>query len=418
MGRYTRLTSAAAGVATIGLIAPSAVARANSTARVAQVHARARSAQAQASGTTQVSDATNAAVAQLGNLATELYAKDPDTFGGLTYNGDGTYTVFSVGDSSALKQDIASFWAANLTDSMTLPTLAIESTTHTAVSLQALADAVRADEASWAAKGITIGFAGVDDAHNAATVVVTGSNAADAANQFASAYSTDAIRTVLGSVTKDADYLHDTAPWNGGDQIAETEGNGCTTGFGVHSSTTHYILTAGHCNEQVSSPYKWYNAAANGYPCNATGGPVCNSSNYIGQTTTSYDTSTDDTQIIQTSSSDYFWKNGTSRVTLNGSAAVGNGITVCNEGSYSFQSCGTVVATSYGGTSGQFLTEGSTAIEGDSGGPMVYGGGFGIIGYGTIVGSFSSMGNPYTIGESIVRIDSLFGVQVNTNLNP
>jgi hypothetical protein len=41
---------------------------------------------------------------------------------------------------------------------------------------------------------------------------------------------------------------HDSPPWNGGDYIINDPATGiCTSGFGAHSGSTEYLITAGHC---------------------------------------------------------------------------------------------------------------------------------------------------------------------------
>lgn len=101
-----------------------------------------------------------------------------------------------------------------------------------------------------------------------------------------------------------------------------------------------------------------------------------------------------DIQRISASSTKNFWAGGSSPSVRTVSAALEPmpGNPVCNEGSFTFESCGTVyqhgIAFTFSDgitTIGCFSIGGARSNQGDSGGPIAWFSGYGPIAQGTIV---------------------------------
>lgn len=339
-------------------------------------------------------------------LRTTLLSGFPSSFGGFFDNGDNSFTVLTVGDPSAIESFVGSY-LGSLTGPV--PKVSFAASAQTLQSLETAAAGISSDTASWEAQGIPVIGAGVDDTRNAVLVALSGPlPSGKSLATIAAKYNVSAdalISTVMPHVVP-LDRNSDTAPWNAGDQIVNSAGDGCTTGFGIHTSSAHYILSAGHCGN-----YKWYNT--NYYA------PVYN--NPIG--TTAVDSSTPlDVQSINTpgGSSDLFWKQTSTREYVSGNVGPTSGSSVCDEGSFGFESCGTItgVNVTLYGVEDIFIVQGANPVHGDSGGPIVWPTGFGYLAQGTIDLDATNGSGPAVGGENIEAELYVLGAAVNTPSNP
>nr|MDT0656930.1 trypsin-like serine protease [Micromonospora sp. DSM 115978] len=84
----------------------------------------------------------------------------------------------------------------------------------------------------------------------------------------------------LSTADQDEDLLAsrraDSAPWNGGGRMESWRDGGfrmaCTTGFGVHSDTRSFVLTAGHCASRGDTVYQGIFGGGSGTTFKAMGG--------------------------------------------------------------------------------------------------------------------------------------------------
>jgi hypothetical protein len=339
-------------------------------------------------------------------LRAALLSRFPSSFGGFYDNGDNSFTVLTVGDPSAIESFVGSYLGSL---SGPVPKVNFAAGTQTLQSLQNAATGIASDTASWEAQGIPVIGAGVDDTRNAVLVALSGPlPSGTSLATIAAKYNVAPgalISTVMPHVVP-LDRNSDTAPWNAGDQIVNTAGDGCTTGFGIHTSSAHYILSAGHCGS-----YKWYNT--NYYA------PVYN--NPIGTTAVASSTPLD-VQSINTpgGSSDLFWKQTSTREYVSGNVGPTSGSSVCDEGSFGFESCGTItgVNVTLYGVEDIFIVQGANPVHGDSGGPIVWPTGFGYLAQGTIDLDATNGSGPAVGGENIEAELYVLGAAVNTPSNP
>lgn len=339
-------------------------------------------------------------------LRTTLLTSYPANFGGFYNNGDNSFTVLTVGDPSAVESFVGSY-LGSLTGPV--PKVSFADGTQTLQSLNKIASGIVSDSASWEAQGIPVIGAGVDDTRNAVLVALSGPfPSGTSLSTIAAKYNVPAdalISTVMPHVAP-LDRDSDTPPWNAGDQIVNPPGGGCTTGFGIHTSSAHYILSAGHCGN-----YKWYNT--NYFA------PVYN--NPIGTTAIASSTPLD-VQSINTpgGSSDLFWKETSTREYVSGNIGPTSGNEVCDEGSFGFESCGTItgVNVTLYGVEDIFIVQGANPVHGDSGGPIVWLTGFGYLAQGTIDLDASNGFGPAVGGENIEAELYVLGAAVNTPSNP
>lgn len=264
---------------------------------------------------------------------------------------------------------------------------------------------------------------------------------------FASAQSADAVKSDLAgrglpvqyrvevSATegsrKIAGRYADSPPYNGGNNIGTYYGGQfhewCTSGFGMHNATGHYLLTAGHCGSVSGS--HWYNTNF--------GNPQPD--RYVGQTAyVVYQQGGADTQIIHASSSPLVWKgpfDGT-RVSISGAYDAVTGAPACSEGA-TLAAFGGENCTLVGVTNATFCypvdgvcTSGLFSLEavpfqpmtGDSGCPVIMPSSYGYFALGTCDGfqTYVVQGASYTrLWATHVQVPMfIWGLSVNTPMNP
>ncbi|MGH9920756.1 MAG: hypothetical protein ACRD6W_18030, partial [Nitrososphaerales archaeon] len=173
----------------------------------------------------------------------------PDTFGGLyDSNGCSAFVISVVGGSASNTDAIRTFTNSYLANASpgdpTPPAISYAPASHPLSQLQALQAQINSDAPTWAAQGMAIAGAGIDDKSDTVDVFMAQSgNASDYQSAFQSKYGTDAIEVTQALSSGLTDRTSDTPPWNGGDQIVAQNGGfkyGCTSGFGSHAGSSLY----------------------------------------------------------------------------------------------------------------------------------------------------------------------------------
>ncbi len=275
---------------------------------------------------------------------------------------------------------------------------------------------------------------GLDEANNRVLLDSDGSPVADTEVAKAESEYGGMIETRQEQVPTVRDgRFSDSLPWNGGDEIVgKGSGIGCSTGFGVHSTSSghHYILTAGHCgtdywyNEQFSPP-----GPPNTFPLAWLIGPTLNGSRVFAPGNTRA-TASVDSQLIDPgsgSSSCISWGafsipgNPFVRYYVNGYNDPGSGDSVLLEGSYSLEKPTTVVAAPVTfaehepGGPDYWVKNGIQTVQspasGDSGGPIVEPSIYGYLAAGMITAGSNTDG----FGQLINSLDFVYQTAPNTS---
>jgi len=144
------------------------------------------------------------------------------------------------------------------------------------------------------------------------------------------------------------DPSNDSPPWYGADYIEWTDSglyHLCTEAFGLHNSSSHFLLTAGHCSARNYVPITgetWINAVYNG-------SSLIGSLGTIGSVVYNSLGGQIDAALIQVSSSNYEWNGwytSASLVHQYSQARAGVGARVCTNGAYEGTICSGVVQQS------------------------------------------------------------------------
>lgn len=361
-----------------------------------------------------------AELVDFGGLRDELRARYPDTFAGLTYDGDDSLTIYETRASATMHEvvgqrfDRASRQAlghAGLAPRVTWRTVAAGG-----LSLDGLWDLKTSIEGSrekLAGLGVGLEAVGIRDSANAVVVGVN-TPTSQAQEVLERVFGKGHIQVVEWELTEEADRYNDTAPWNGGDQIV-TEGTtpgACTTGYGMHDGAgNHYVTTAGHCGTHF-----WWNTWA--------GFPIRNGSTFLGVTTGTvwhgvYSGIRVDTQKIAVAdSSNIVWTGVATRRFIAGAVSPSQDEPTCLEGSFSQTLCGTIFAVDMGEGGSQYLVDFGDVDTyfGDSGAPSWRTDAtFGPVAQGTHVGSLS---NGLRVELDIFAVMFFNGLAINTTTDP
>jgi hypothetical protein len=218
----------------------------------------------------------------------------------------------------------------------------------------------------------------------------------------------------------------DNAPWNGGDAL-QTDYNAygvattCTSGPGLHNTSTgdDLMLMAGHCKYDAvnyADPNDWYNGGTyvGSISQSAVGGTTA-ATKYL------------DEAVIPTSTSHITWTGINTKTSIEGNALPPTGGTVCSEGAYGGERCGTVTAQSvtqpFTMNGGQIeyvedllKVSGVTLIGGDSGGPDYEASIYGPLYVGVNIGTNGS-GTSWMeqIGADLYVLSAYYGANVVVN---
>lgn len=338
-----------------------------------------------------------------------LVGQYPETFAGLYGTIDTGYTVLEVAPNGRLETCASTCLPAPPSGpgSPAKPNVTFRPAKNSLRSLLDVTDRITQDRGNLEAQGIRVLVWGIDDQANRVVIGVNGLTP-DSAAQLSNRYGADRITVREQAVVHTtATRFADSAPWNGGDRIdSDPQHNvNCTSGFGAHSSSAHYMVTAGHCG-----PWKWYN---NGQ--------------YIGQTSNDTDPAYSaydvDAQVIPTSSSNIIWTGplfSSVRTYITGWANASNPEVVCSEGSFAGERCGNVyinnthVTFSDGYTRSNIFIFIAPCIEGDSGSPVWRNTGYGPLLAGTVTGTDGSNCYGTTVNADLFAM----GVTPNTVANP
>jgi hypothetical protein len=324
----------------------------------------------------------------LGTWQASMRSDYPGTYGGLYIDASGSYVVTTVGTAAALRRAASAGFAAataapavtagatrlaSVAGAATAPTLGFATTPYSMDDLIALKAAILANQ-----QFLNDGVVGAElDLENGVVNVFTSGGAVDAALQ--ADYGAEIEITGASTSSLTASRSNDSPPWNAGDAIVGSNGNGCTSGFGLRNTRTGatYQLTAGHCGST-----NWYNTSFSNQQLN----------NYVGSTVSGTDvTNGIDAQLIADPSDCISWGANGSRIYITGYADAPQGATIWLEGANGGHQVGTVLGTDWSGAMGSEQLGAMDQISagpyaGDSGGPMVYPTGFGPLAAGSIVG--------------------------------
>ena len=368
---------------------------------------------------------------RLFELPSDLQIRFPKSFGGIRAVDNSNLVIAIVddgsGDGSRLKEYVQSIVADSLNTVGRSTTFTFE---QTRVSFQHRID-IQQEILEHVGNGGEFSGLGVTSVGlNADGITVGTSNPRlPVEKELSSAYPEIqfTVRDDLES-TAVASRFADSAPWNGGDELAinffGSAVHRCTSGPGAHNNSgARFLLAAGHCG-------------SNSYYNTSFGTPLLN--NPVGSTVGSiFSDGYPDIQIISANSSRYFWEGpgyGTRRTTLAPVDPV-VGYTVCGQGvttaAWGATNCGIVSQVNMTNTpvfdpssgivtyvSGLFLWDGSAALAGDSGGYIslstIYG--FGAVG--TITSSNPNGTPRYTTGIPVAFHNFIWGLTLNTPSNP
>jgi len=307
----------------------------------------------------------------LDTLRATLLERFPDDFAGLVAEGDG-FTIMTTGRQDEIEAFVDDFSADLMTDhavAITPPTFSYRTATHSLRSLRDLMSEMVSARESLETEGV-LGV-GVDEVRNVVTVAIDQPRS-DMADRLSARFDSDAVRVVVGEPTTLLGRFDDTSPFNAGNLLAATDGQRCTSGFGMHGTTGGtYGTTAGHCGQ-----HEWYNGLR------FVGVSFINDYR-PGQRHV-------DVQSLSGATSKLFWKgNPGTREWVAGYSNPQPGTMVCSEGAVGYEKCGVVGIVGWqdlnNGALG-FIYEGDCPIDGDSGGPIIWPTGYGFIAVGTVRG--------------------------------
>jgi hypothetical protein len=374
----------------------------------------------------------------------------PDVFGGLTLDSSGHYVVEEVGSNAAFESAAQQRFdaipgAMHVSVAASSLRLSFVSVGHSLVQLDATRQHI-ADQLPTSLLHTSVWGVGIDEANNRVLINSTANSASggvsdqpsDSTEQsLAATYGASSLEFKSGGQpTSTANRYADSPPWNGGDQLLLPTlygTNGCTSGPGVHvtSSGGHALLTAGHCTWIGGTNFVGNIDAYNTW----SGGPVYNSSTLVGTVALSSiggnSTPWLDIALIPTASSNITWTALYNRTYMTGWATPPVGGSVCSEGSYGLEICGTIIATNQTVTVlGSELPGGYEVVEGldemnqpihpgDSGATVWENSVFGPLVTGTNVSSGSTSFSE-DIDTSLYIYSQYYGssVVVNTVSNP
>lgn len=161
-------------------------------------------------------------------------------FGGVALSNQGTrVTVYLTELNPKLEHAIEG------SDSPELFTFV--STPHSLAQLIALRDRIGLDLPRLRAEGITLAQWGPDITTGREQITTLG-DSSTARERLARRYGAATIEVAAATeLPRAVDRMSDNSPWNGGDFITDDVTGDCTSGFGAHSATKTYMLTAAHC---------------------------------------------------------------------------------------------------------------------------------------------------------------------------
>ncbi len=365
------------------------------------------------------------ALADVAGWRAKLLAQFPDSFGGMYNRGDNSYVVLAVGDGTGITQWVKQQATSMTVDNLPVPSVSIGQSPISLATLQAYASKITA-AIPVGTDGLHLGGAGVDEKSSQVVVYTVGTPTTDVAPKLAARFGGPASLYKVLPLTHPGplDRVADSPPWNAGDVIwdATGAGVGCTTGFGVHNASGHYLLTAGHCGNRT-----WKNT----FPSSIVGSSIPSTIQAPSVGHNDWDM-----QLINANggSSDLFWKETATREYVASAASPIYGDPVCGEGAFGLESCGTISNPNtslclqvdpFTGTCdvvllSAFVVQGETPTHGDSGGPMVQvaNAPYSYVAKGTIDADASNGGSNAVAGEAINAELYLEGVQINTPSNP
>jgi hypothetical protein len=345
------------------------------------------------------------------------------TFAGLVNNGDDSITIYETRTNNALHEYVQQRFEAAAQAPGGSEDLIPEVTYRTSIggvlsllslnSLFGLKDTIMAALGMLKPLGVTIQSIGVQDSAN--RLIVGVSTAIPLAQRLLEQlFGKGHIQVIAWNLTNEADRYNDSPPWNGGDQLV-TEGSNpgaCTSGFGVHNDSDHYVTTAGHCGTHF-----WWNTWS--------GFPIRNNSTLVGVTSgsvwngTYFGYKVDTQKIITNGSSNIIWTDPAIRRYISAPLDVAQGDPTCIEGSFSGTTCGTIYATDFGDGGTQYLVDvdSQATMFGDSGAPSWRTSPFGPLAQGTHVGTLTG-GDNLKVELNIYAVLFFNGVELNTPWNP
>jgi hypothetical protein len=353
-----------------------------------------------------------------GLLRDTLRDQYASTFSGLVNNGNNAITIYETRANNAMHEWVTKRFqdaaASSGTDPALIPRVTYKTTGLGGLTLKllfGLKDTIMAAVGTLKPLGISVESIGVQDGSNRIVVGVSTSIPL-AQRLLETLFGNGHILVIEWKLTNEADRYNDSSPWNGGDQAVSegTNFTSCTTGFGVHDNSHHYLTTAGHCNA-----HSWWNTWA--------GFPIRNGSTFLGNTSGSvwngvyFGNRVDTQKILTPDSSDIVWTGSATRRYIAAPLDVAQGDPTCIEGSFSLTECGTIYATDFGEGGTEYLvalSNGST-VFGDSGAPSWRTSPFGPLGQGTHVGSLS---NGLRVELNIYAVMFFNGVKLNTPWDP
>ncbi len=368
---------------------------------------------------------------EIGAWTSGLTKNFPKDFGGVTTEPNGTFVVLETHHDTSLEtfsQTTFDSLPINSEVPVRLTTLSFRSVANSLASLY------RIQRDIWTSPNFSlIGGIGINDSASKVVVIVPSMQVAtklepvlathygstNIAIAIISNFQLDQSVAAASNATRYADY----APWNGGDQIVGENVfgvGGCTTGFGFKNSSGNFISTDGHCNANVvcvlygcgvdgfSTNETWYNINGSNETQVPAIPPSCETTCTVGSTDADYlSTGYLDNQLIPTSSSCIVWGDQSTEpgrsqwIFVTGVVNAWSGAQVLQEGSYSFQQSGDVLATDIATRApfptlvGMMLTS-AKAIHGDSGGPVILPSIYGPLATGTIEANANDTSLPPT----------------------
>jgi hypothetical protein len=360
--------------------------------------------------------ATAQAFAAVSRLRDSLRSAFPDDFAGLYNSGSYQHDAFTVlvttGHDPAPIQQYVNTFLDSVPQNAQRPPIGYSEGPVSLNDLFSLRNRIVADTGSWKEKGLDIEMVGIDDLHN--SVVVTMSQAvANAQDSLAAAYDSPSISVVVHDLSLFVDRFNDVPAWNGGDALVRaSNGFGCTSGFGMHNGSTHYVTTAGHCGSPTGID-GWYNTTFSS--------PSFTPSRRVGSTDLNSIGSGIDAQRIVAPSSNIFFKQTSTKEFVSAAANPIVGNQVCDEGAKFFEKCGPVSSVNNTTTIegvpliALFVVDQDPACAaGDSGAPMIWPQS-GYTAQGLVTGGD---GSSVCIGTQINEAQFAMAASVNTVSNP
>lgn len=199
-----------------------------------------------------------------------------------------------------------------------------------------LRDRITHDLATLRGQGVDPTAWGPDVDLNTVTASV-GTNASAAQQVFDASYGLGAVYVVVGdgAIRPAASRLNDSAPWNGGDYIADDGQTDCSAGPPVTDSAgSLYMLTAGHCFRVGNRVLQGSHSVSGDHPT------------VVGNVTSQEEGSGYDYALVPASTSTLDFRTSTPNVDGSahqyGSAGSVVGQPACASGAFSGERCGTV----------------------------------------------------------------------------